>query len=154
MKTRHESVSAKTEKALRVIIRQIREEPRRMDMDEWVIKFNPARLKVKSIGKRHTIVIDGRHRLKCALPPCGTIACLAGWARENAVLGTNDADVIQVRTDGTKALGITGKQASALFFSSSWPCEFHDSLAECKSGTKEYANVVAKRVLHFIHTGQ
>ena len=56
--------------------------------------------------------------------------------------------------DYEAALGLTRPQGEALFFPDNWSDEFQNRLARTRSGTPEYARVVADRIEDFIRRGE
>lgn len=115
--------------------------------------------------------------LKPGAGPCGTTACIAGWAvtldqigKPMPKLAFNKfkrlADWRQtiggtqnriMEKHGAKALGLTKEQADLLFYVIAWPYRFTYALyvvhIENHPGrTRRYAAVVAARIRHFIAT--
>lgn len=126
---------------LRQIQTVILEEPKRVDMGDW---------------------IDSR---RTNLPECGTVGCIYGWAKaittslrgkelSNLVWGMEGMDGTDGRylDDGAKLLGLTEPQACRLFFDCDWPARFRHALNRAKRQTPEYAQVVSDRIDHFIAT--
>lgn len=134
---------------LRKIQARILAEPKRFDMDSWIVPK------------------DEQTR-----PSCGTACCIGGWAAvENgwkskqykdedgdwanlfiSPNGTTSRYDSVIASAAQKLLDITDEQASRLFYTCSWP-EPYKSGAD--NGTPEYraANGVA-RIKHFIETGE
>lgn len=75
--------------------------------------------------------------------PCGTVACIGGWA---LLLAPKSPGLIPVRT----LLDIDKSEASKLFFN--WPLELLFALNRYSHGTPEYAAIVAARIDRFIET--
>lgn len=111
-------------------------------------------------------------------PPCGTVACIAGWAVALSKKIMED-DLFYIDLNGGSIehqaiteLGIDLGQASRLFFTISWPRKFRDRINlyaintrswmdyhdiypdSVSAGTPEYAQVVSDRIDHFISTGE
>lgn len=110
---------------LRRVKLHILEEPRRLDMTLW-----------KSI------------RWGEDPPPCGTTACIGGWA----LILSQYQGKGPVDRDAAKALHLTKKQAVRLFYVSFWPPEFKDAYLRAKP--KKRAAIAAARIDHFIKTGK
>jgi hypothetical protein len=111
--------------------------------------------------------------------PCGTAACIAGWAvtiqmkaekLREARFAYDAGDGNEgVERDGKKALGLTDQQAYRLFFYDTWPVPFRHEYSEASgfwyddpvSGEfvkgayvdrRVAAEVAARRIDHFIAT--
>lgn len=124
-------MTAKQERLYNLVIDHILEEPKRIDMCDWVL---------------HKEQIDKRR-----LPECGTVACFAGWT----VALNNKWDYDRLMTNrgfiseiARSALGLTYSQSLTLF--SSWPAIWLDKLDKHKAGTKGYAKVVASFAHHYL----
>jgi len=130
-------------KLLLEVRKLILEEPRRFNMDYFAAtdEFYP-----------HVV-----HR---QTPPCGTVACIAGWATiEHArAEGRSDLSVDFLngigRRTGAQALGLDEAQSSRLFFTEEWPddlaVEYRDAYLQ-----RDYAlaaEVAARRIDRFIKT--
>jgi hypothetical protein len=104
---------------------------------------------------------------------CGTAACIAGWAvtldnkdfkgKPSLACDWIDDDDRDVGVLGLaqKVLGITKKQAINLFLDENWPRKFRNEYGclinenyEGKVTTKQFAEVAARRINHFIKTGK
>jgi hypothetical protein len=127
-------------KLLRKIQQEIRKEPRRLDMSVWIDVYPP----------RHTID-----------PPCGTTACIAGFA---TILASRDKktfseEALKIKRDyerstqeeGGKTLLLTPQQSSRLFFVHSWPEKFRDRWYGALTKHTE-AEIACERIEHFIKT--
>lgn len=90
-------------------------------------------------------------------PPCGTVACIAGWAavlsqqqggetiREVASRLWNAADT------GGDALEIDYDGQNRLFYTCDWPSKFREQYDAAKTPTAR-ARVTVARIEHFIKT--
>lgn len=114
----------------------IREEPKRLDMSTWIQRWDPA----------------------AGGPPCGTSACIAGWA---AMLAANDRSEYGGLPAGYAAekIGLTADEEKVIFYSSRWPREFREGYANAWRGREANpfqikAEIAAQRILHFIKTGE
>ena len=112
----------------------IREEPRRLDMGSWGNSSNRV--------------------------PCGTVACIAGWAialesgERGPQLENSLVDMIfvgGVEVEAARILDLTPKQSGQLFFDAAWPEQF--DINAHSPQTPEYADVACRRIDHFIQTG-
>lgn len=132
---------------LRKVQAAILEEPRRLNMWRWVERHDP-----EQYGKN--------------APPCGTVACIAGWsmlfnkskAKEAQAIrkrvATTMEGVMQGHNDraikaGIRVLRITKDQAGELFFVGGWPDKYQDQWDRAKS-PRAYARVAARRIDAFI----
>ena len=123
----------------------ILEEPRRVYMEDW-----------RRLGKAAKETTN---------PPCGTVACVAGWAVELA-----HPNPRRVRNFADRALDLLGlkprefkDEDCPLFYVVLWPKDLKDRLngqldynswewihAPLDAGTPEYAAVVAEAIDRFI----
>lgn len=113
-------------------------EPLRINMDGWVFDSNDQ-------------IREGQ------VPPCGTVACIAGWAF--SIINRLDKDALyeQFNSDtAAEMLDVSNeypaREAQRLFHVSGWPERFVRAIVGHKPGTPEYAQVVADRIDHFIAT--
>jgi hypothetical protein len=117
----------------------ILEEPLRLNMTDWVRRGE------RRIGE---MVDDGEHE---AVPPCGTVACVAGWVVE---LGAKRPKQIPLSTPdkAMQLLGIRGVDAwnVDLFFDNQWPAALRTAIRGKRPGTLPYAKVVAMAIERFI----
>lgn len=85
--------------------------------------------------------------------PCGSTACICGWAAVLADGKRKPAEISRSRAcDGTKDLDIRG--TSKLFYASDWPKEFYRAYAEARrvKNHEAAALIAAARIDHFIET--
>ena len=126
---------------LRRIQKEILEEPLRINMDKWA--YCPDETEDP--------------------PPCGTVACIAGWAialsrdlRGEDLVNYLYLDVpacgIQPFGAAIGVLSLGFVEAGHLFFVGEWPKKFIDALTERLPGTPGYARVVSDRIDFFIDT--
>ena len=95
-----------------------------------------------------------------AKPPCGTTACIAGWALTLA--GKRMRKFTNYMNQGRKILGLTQQEARKLFLVDNWPEKFqerYDSDAESVLSSRVPAKDIRKnalvavaRIEHFIKT--
>jgi hypothetical protein len=137
-------------KLLREVKKMILEEPRRLDMDTWA-----------SNAREYGTPKDER-------PPCGTVACIAGWTaildyvgsrgkmpKGKALINLSD----NAEATAQELLGLTSEQAARLFDSPAerwfsknlWPQKFVDAYLAAKT-PQQRARVTASRIEHFIRT--
>lgn len=124
-------MTAKQERLYNQVIDHILEEPKRINMCDWVI---------------HKHLIDKRR-----LPECGTVACFGGWT----VALDKKWDYTQLIANrrfisdiARQALGLTYSQSLPLF--GFWPAVWLEKLTKHKAGTKGYAEVVANFARHYL----
>jgi hypothetical protein len=128
-------------KLLRQIQKQIKEEPRRLDMES--IARETKELPVNLV------------------PPCGTVCCISGWA---SVLSRPDTKLMVshnfLRTpggryldvlDGQEQLGLTFEQGHRLFDLSGWPALYRNAYREALTPAQK-TSVTLKRIDHFVRT--
>lgn len=118
------------------------EEPLRLNMNRWVI--NPAAQAYYQNG---------------GVPPCNTVACLAGWAvaltknlRGKALFDFHNELGTNIESEASELLNLSDSSRQALFYVQNWPYEFADRLTHARGGTPEYARITADRIDHFIAT--
>jgi hypothetical protein len=126
---------------LRRVQKHIEAEPRRMKMKLWLDR-NPF------------------ERERSALPPCGTTACIAGWAL--ILSGKHLRREVNYLAQGQKILGLTRDEAGNLFVVENWPENFRrkyntdsESLLASMVPAKDIrknARVAVARIEHFIKT--
>lgn len=113
---------------LRRIEKRILKEPGQFDMGDWLRRGLP----------------------KDKLHPCGTEACIAGWA---CILSKKvPRSYLHVQEVATKLLGISPYGAQCLFVPTFWPNKFGTVSASFNPGTKAYARNAVRRIEHFIKT--
>lgn len=125
----------------------ILEDPRRLNMRDWVTLFK------------------GRHPLSgmqpypewcLEIPPCGTVQCLGGIAvslfsddpRKEHGAWIHD----HAQTEAMKLLDLTREQANELFFLSSWPDTFVRRYTDAEDDRDDVlkAQITAERIDQFI----
>lgn len=116
----------------------ILERPRRFTMGHWIQR--------KTEHTRRYVGDDGRLE---RFAPCGTAACIAGWA---CVL-ENDADTrfhnLSSSKRGRELLGLNAGQATELFFVSDWPRHYRQAFLKSR-GMAERALIASRRINAFI----
>lgn len=128
-------------KLLRQVKKHILKNPARLYMDEGIL-----------IGEPGDQLSDWRTSRRFA--ECGTAACIAGWA---CVLSGSDpkrlvnSPWVTISRKAKKLLGIKG-DPNFLFYENQWPAKFADAF-ECATTAEDEAQVAAKRIDHFIRTG-
>jgi hypothetical protein len=124
---------------LRRVQKHIKAEPRRMKMKQWVDR-------------------NLRERAESAKPPCGTTACIAGWAL--TLNGKRLRDGVNYMEQGRKLLGLTWDEARNLFMVDDWPTKFQNKYDEESEQAwkdnvplklvRKNARVAVARIEHFI----
>ncbi len=123
----------------------ILEEPRRIDMNDWGSTWDQSEA----------------GRLGRDLPPCGTTACIAGWAATIDRMGRKRLKTTagalrsvarhrSLCSAGKEALGLDEQVARELFFDEYWPVDLIERLEDELVGTLAYAAVVAEAIDRFI----
>jgi hypothetical protein len=129
---------------LRKIQQHILEEPRRFVMSAAVIKAStPKEWK----SKKGPFAPD----LSSVMPPCGTAACIAGWAD---ILTGGTGSEWYIRHRAAAALGVPDIGSwcgHPLFSENSWPEPFRAQYLAAKT-PKRRAEIGAARIDHFIKT--
>jgi len=164
MKKQKNAVSKKTEKILMRMLDYIEKEPKRLDMNTWG--------EIYSKGAE----VDENEQ---ELPPCKTVACLAGtcllvtragldFLRESYVTKEHANSYHEGNIDfpshtpdkAEEILGITDAQAKNLFYFADWrsdgygwPMKFVEQYNKAKTARGRF-QVTKRRVLHFIKTGE
>lgn len=77
--------------------------------------------------------------------PCGTVACISGWAAHLSGHPNESAS-------GEIFLELSEEQGEGLFYISDWPGDLIFEIRGLNPRTPEYAAVVAKRIDRFIET--
>lgn len=133
-------------KLIRKIIKHIEAEPKRLNMNEWAMKDSSR-----------------------SGPPCGTTACVAGWALlldkpaaerrkimamdddkfERALFGRT-SNILQM---GAKKLGIDAGGAWKVFFSDQWPEPFYSDFTNATT-KKKRTKITIARLEHLMETGE
>lgn len=129
---------------LRRVKRHILEEPRRLLM---------AQVAVRKLGDNDVIALSDVPNQRFA--PCGTAACIAGWA---LILSNKPAkNGFPYLRKAAKLLGVRitnfGGNGRKLFFTYEWPRKFDDKFAVAKTAAAR-AKAAAERIEHFIKTGE
>lgn len=122
-------------KLLRKVRDHILEEPRRIHMEQWLIK-----------GSKYINMILGRQR---GAPACNTVGCIAGWT---AQLSESKAESWDCASVAVRKLKINYAQTKLLFHVENWPEDLQIKIGKYRNGTKSYAKVVAQRIDRFIET--
>lgn len=132
-------------KLLRRIKRHILAQPKRFLMSHSIIKANSQ--------KEWRGNIQWAPEASKIRPPCGTAACIAGWA---VLLTKGSAEVDSVRYEAAMALGVEVEERwtdHTLFYAPRWPKPF---AAQYESATKpaQRAKIAAARIEWLIKTGE
>ena len=129
---------------LRRIQKHILEEPRRFQMGAAVIRAgNPKQWKL--------IAPTFAHDASKTMPPCGTAACIAGWAD---ILSGGSGNGWTVRERAATKLGVPAGFSwlgHPLFDDNSWPQPFRTRYRAAKT-PQARAKIAAQRIDHFIKT--
>lgn len=125
-------------KLIRKIQRHITEEPRRFFMGWYLAK----RKNWKEVRT------NGSSDLSKTPPPCGTAACIAGWAN----IFSKNRDVTDT-VAASKALGLNCLIANVVFYDWNWPAPFGRQY-EIARNPKQRAKIACARLDHLIKTGE
>lgn len=115
----------------------ILEKPRRLTMGAWVQhKTSHTSKYLSDSGKLEKFA------------PCGTAACIAGWA---CVLENVDTRWGGLSSDkeGSRLLGLDGLQAAKLFYVSDWPRHYRQAYVKART-MSERARIASRRINAFI----
>lgn len=132
-------------KLLRKVKKHILAEPKRFHMGDWATFWAKSERKPKYV------------------PPCRTVACIAGWTVLLAkpllwkrFMADNVKDICQTsinpETEAATLLGMSRHEASSMFYTSNWPDQFADQYD--MANREEKAVIAANRIEHFIKTGE
>jgi hypothetical protein len=119
-------LSADAKLKLQAVRDHIAAEPRRLNMGTWLERWdNPG---------KNTIL---------ALPPCGTVGCIAGWL---ILLNNKEEEALPMgfpgfaRT-GAQLLGLNAEEVKEIFFVDSWPEPYRNEYL-----CVDYGNVPNRRI--------
>ena len=129
---------------LRRIQRHILEEPRRFQMDAEIIQAKTQHQWL------NCITFFSRDASK-TMPPCGTAACIAGWAN---ILSDIQLRGREGRNSAADLLGIEAGNSwchHPLFFARNWPEPYATRYKNAKT-PKLRAKIAAARIEHLIKT--
>lgn len=129
---------------LRKIQRHITAEPRRLHMEDW--GGTPEDCMRFRVGDE---------------PPCGTVACIGGWAHFLTDPSAHTARQMPDAMKGAEAIGVEwgddlgdeigDGSADRLFYLDAWPAKFRRLYGRAKS-PRQRAKVTCARIDHFIQT--
>lgn len=88
-------------------------------------------------------------------PPCGTVACIAGWAWHKWIKKDPNESIYTIAGQGRKALDLDAVQAHKLFFVSEWPVDFYRRYVKATllpdgPRLKAQAKIAAEYIEYFI----
>ena len=125
-------------KLLRRVAKHISEEPRRFDMGYMTTPLD-------EIPKRRQ-------------PPCGTVACIAGWALILSKKAKYNNEEFPVDSNGNQLGAIQAAQllqipnwGTNLFYVDDWPRSFRAQYTKARTA-KRRADIAVARIEHFIKT--
>jgi len=135
------AVSVEAAGWLRKAVKHILAEPRRYDQDRTLMKVEP--------GKQFYYTTIGAYKA----PACGTVGCLAGWVTALS-LPLDESMRVEPVSYASDKLGLNPYQRDTLFgVVERWPTKYSDQYCAAKT-PKQVARVAARRVEHFIKTGE
>jgi hypothetical protein len=141
---RHESVSAFQAMALRRTSAAILEHADQFDMTHWMSAPNVEDYSGAMIAREALRYRDH----------CGTAFCLAGWivltAPPHGVRPYKDSSI---PTAAREIANLTHNQSNRLFHTINWPLSFSQDYHDAETRLAK-ARVLARRVEHFIRTGE
>lgn len=122
---------------LRRIAKHIAAEPRRFQMGEWIYRKEefPAKLFPEYSHRNEPTM----HRFA----PCGTAACIGGWAEILAGVGKPGKPLSSHQA--------IGGDTPALFNVDNWPSQFAQPYLDAATPAKR-VRIAVKRIEHFIAT--
>lgn len=134
-------------KLLRKIQKHITEEPRRFFMSWFIAKADTQ--------EEWSDLAASEDDLSKEPPPCGTAACIAGWAN---LLTRGPKDEVSNTARATRILGIelvdyTKTPLHPLFDSQGWPTPFARNYNKAKT-PKQRAKIACQRIDHLIKYGE
>lgn len=135
-------------KLLRQIIQKIKDEPRRLAMSTWITHRNDGIWRDDKRGER-LVIPDGLYGKKCPwhdFPPCGTAACIGGWAE---LITNKKAGKKVFAIELLNILGISDSQVRNLFSCDMWPEKYWLAYANAKT-PKGKANAAIRYIEYFI----
>lgn len=139
MTVKKPKLSAKAVKLLRKVEKHILAEPKRFYMGWWGTHYSKDTVEESD-----------------ALPPCGTVACIAGWASILALpkgtLPTPRFIDSLCAEKGQEVLELTISQSCRLFHVDSWPSAFNPA-GYSQLEKQKQAELAVARIEHFIATG-
>jgi hypothetical protein len=125
----------------RKIQKHITEEPKRLVMSTWVKKT------IHGDWNPRSYPLD----LSKTPPPCGTAACIAGWA---GILGPDKRFVSSVRSLTILSLpGGWSALYNPLFYTDEWPDPFRSRYLNARTA-KRRAKITCERIDHLIEKGE
>lgn len=132
---------------LRAVRDHILAEPLCLRMARWVSMKNAKQLCVNPPTVYDRASEWNEPRI-VKIPPCGTVACVAGWT---ALLGGDDVDNATVFAGqvATRFLGVNMVAARSLFYVSDWP-EPHRSKYMKARTARARAEIAAARIDAFL----
>jgi hypothetical protein len=136
-------------KLLRRIQAHITEEPRRFTMGAFEIYGEPG----TKNWIRDTCTRACTTDISPVVPPCGTAACIAGWA--NAMTGAKKGQ-LDDPSRAAKKLGLPDIDDTAYLFGNPeyyWPNPFGKLYAKARTA-KQRAKIACARIDHLIETGK
>lgn len=119
---------------LRKVQKKILAEPAAFMMDLYVERAEPG-----------TEWVSRTTELRRIVPPCGTIACIAGWVN---IFGGRKSDLSQ-SYNAQQLLRLTDIQRDELFYLGEWPQKFTKRWDKAKT-LKGRARIAADRIDDFI----
>ena len=133
-------------KLLRRVAKHISEEPKRLAMGSFIQTKDETTAKFTEHYHRDKLRNFGTEPTEHNFAPCGTAACIAGWA---TILGKGDTDM--PNSEGERLLDIDAYEAGRLFYVDSWPKQFEKPYMEAMTPAKR-ARIAVARIEHFIKT--
>lgn len=133
---------------LRRIKRHILAEPKRFQMDASVLVAKTQKEWMKEI-----VWANDASKIR---PPCGTAACIAGWADVLTNGIPDDFELGGVRHRAATALGVDAGiswTSHPLFYARNWPEPFASKYSNAKRPSTR-AKIAADRIDHLIKTGE
>lgn len=130
---------------LRRIQKHILKEPRRFFMG-WFFAIAEGK------NWQRNLFTDFVHDLSKQIPPCGTAACIAGWA--NILTGTTVSESASPER-AARELGLETKNEDYvyLFSDKRWPQPFNEKYSKAKT-PRQRAKIACARIDHLIKTGE
>lgn len=89
----------------------------------------------------------GERDLSPTMPPCGTAACIAGWANLFTKYFDESSSI-----HAQQVLGLDENEAESLFYDDNWPEPFRTRYQKAKT-PKQRAKIACQRIDHLIKHG-
>lgn len=122
------------------IIKQVEEEPKRLEMDTWLVFYDAEACKFYD-----------------SIPLCLTVGCFAGWAvllhDGPEKVNPKTRDYIGIERRAQEIFGWTKDFADTVFYTAEWPDQFRDQYL-CATDKPEQAAALVARLRNLLAEGK